>query len=57
MVGSTGQGAQDGTFGLDKLSLSTGQVTEGRDEDVGAEGARGWSLNLETPGQVMERGR
>jgi len=41
MVGSGGAAGQDGTFGLDKLSLSTGQVTEGREEDVGAEGARG----------------
>lgn len=36
-----GAAAGGETFGLDKLSLSTGQVGEGREEDVGAEGARG----------------
>jgi hypothetical protein len=43
----TPAGAGNGgeTFGLDKLSLSTGQVGEGREEDVGAEGARGECLD------------
>jgi hypothetical protein len=42
---SAGAGAGGETFGLDKLSLSTGQVGEGREEDVGAEGARGECLD------------